>query len=227
MIDWDDTIGDFRQAELHALQDIYVNYDLQRVYADFQSFYDIYHPYNLHLWDLYGYGKITKEELEFERFYHPIKVLPDSEQIASQIGKKFLRLTTHYFSLLPQAAESVRTLAAHYPLTVVSNGFVEVQYEKIRRSGLEDCFQHVVLSEEAGVQKPDAAIFEYALRLNGIGKEDALMIGDRWSSDIQGALNAGIDQMWITLTPPDDNHPSTYWVKSLSEAVSRLTVELS
>ena len=110
--------------------------------------------------------------------------------LAEQMSEDFLHLTTKYFSLLPGAEELVRYLAKKYPLTVVTNGFIEVQYEKFDKSGLRDCFSHIVLSEEVGCQKPNPRIYEEALRMNGVSAAEAVMIGDSWNSDIQGAINA-------------------------------------
>jgi putative hydrolase of the HAD superfamily len=133
-------------------------------------------------------------------------------------------MTTARFSLLPGAEELVRYLAKKYPLTVVTNGFVEVQYEKFDKSGLRDCFAHIVLSEEVGCQKPNPRIFEEALRMNGLAAEDVVMIGDSWNSDIQGAINAGIDQIWIRKSkdPLSEGQTATYLVKTLSEIMDIL-----
>ena len=138
-------------------------------------------------------------------------------------------MTTARFSLLEGAEELVRYLAAKYPLTVVTNGLVEVQYEKFDKSGLRDCFSHIVLSEEVGCQKPNPKIFEEALRLNSLQAEDVVMIGDSWSSDIQGAINAGIDQIWIRKSKEQGaknqdttEKTATYIVHSLSEVMEIL-----
>jgi putative hydrolase of the HAD superfamily len=140
------------------------------------------------------------------------------------MSEDFLHLTTAHFSLLEGAEELVRYLAEKYPLTVVTNGFVEVQYEKFDRSGLRDCFAHIVLSEEVGCQKPNPRIYEEALRMNGISAEEAVMIGDSWNSDIQGAINAGIDQIWIRKSqdPLPNGQSATYIVKSLAEVMEIL-----
>ena len=220
-LDWDDTIGDFSHAEQYALRDLYSIYGLERLYADFQDFYDCYHPYNIYLWELYGRSEITKEELAFRRFYHPVESMQNGESAAKRMAEDFLRLTTKYFRLLPGAEETVRYLSERYPLTIVSNGFVEVQYTKIRLSGLSDCFRHVVLSEEAGVQKPNPLIYEQALQLNGIQRDEVLMIGDSYNSDIQGAINAGIDQLWITKDLAD-SRPSTYRTGDISDCKTLL-----
>jgi putative hydrolase of the HAD superfamily len=148
-----------------------------------------------------------------------LKVKGERQEVAAlaeQLSDDFLNMTTARFSLLPGAEELVRYLAAKYPLTVVTNGFVEVQYEKFDKSGLRDCFAHIVLSEEVGCQKPNPRIFEEALRMNGLQAEDVVMIGDSWNSDIQGAINAGIDQIWVT-NADKANGDATYIVNSLEE----------
>ncbi len=227
-IDWDQTIGDFWNAAKLAQQDIFVKYDLQRFYPSAEAFYEVYHPHNLMLWDLYGEDKITKPYLQHDRFYWPLTQSPhykkeddaEIQAMADLIAADFEELTTQHFALLPHSAEVVRYLASKYPLTVVSNGFVSVQYRKIKASGLQDCFAHIVLSEEVGVNKPQPEIYEYALRINGVNAEDVIMIGDTYASDIQGAINAGIDQIWIqspTLTEQEKQKPATYKLNNLLE----------
>ena len=241
-IDWDDTIGDFLGAAKLALQDMYEKYNLSEYFASFEEFFLLYKPHNIELWDKYGKDLVTKEYLSFDRFFFPLmhgsrvgerlKVKGERQEVAAlaeQLSEDFLNMTTARFSLLPGAEELVRYLAKKYPLTVVTNGFVEVQYEKFDKSGLRDCFAHIVLSEEVGCQKPNPCIFEEALRMNGLQAEDVVMIGDSWSSDIQGAINAGIDQIWIrknkeqgTKSQETIEQTATYIVQSLSEVMEIL-----
>ena len=167
-----------------------------------------------------------------DRFLFPLmhgSLYPNGEtaqviRLAMTMSDDFLALTTAHFSLLPGAEEIVRYLAEKYPLTIVTNGFIEVQYEKFDKSGLKDCFSHIVLSEEVGCQKPNPRIFEEALRMNGLQAEDVVMIGDSWNSDIQGAINAGIDQIWIRKSkdPLPEGQSATYLVQSLSEVMGIL-----
>ena len=126
------------------------------------------------------------------------------KELAHKMGDEFLRLTNKYFSVLPGAAEVVRELAKRYPLTIISNGFKEVQYYKFAHSGLADCFAHTIISEEVGINKPQPGIFQIALEKNGVTADEAVMIGDSYSSDIQGAKNAGIDQIWLHEGPTDE-----------------------
>ena len=231
-LDWDDTIGDFHGAADLALAQMYGKYQLDRYFASLDEFVGLYKPHNLELWAKYGEDKVTKEYLSLDRFLFPLmhgSLYPNGEtaqvvRLAMTMSDDFLALTTAHFSLLPGAEEIVRYLAEKYPLTIVTNGFVEVQYEKFDKSGLKDYFSHIVLSEEVGCQKPNPRIFEEALRLNGLSADEVVMVGDSWYSDIQGAINAGIDQIWIRKSndPLPEGQSATYLVQSLSEVMEIL-----
>ena len=203
-LDWDDTIGDWTTAEHKALQDIYSTYHLDRLYTTFEDYLNVYKPYNLELWGMYGRGEVTKEWLHLQRFLRPLLINDANGEndkmvkLAHEIGAEFLRLTNKHFCLMPDAAEVVRYLAAKYPLTIISNGFKEVQYYKFEHSGLAPYFTHTLISEEVGINKPQPEIFRIALQRNGISADEAVMIGDSYTSDIAGAKAAGIDQIWIT-----------------------------
>jgi len=223
-LDWDDTIGDWAGAARKALQDLYAMYHLEVLYKTSEEFIEAYEPYNLQLWGMYGRGEMGKEELQFLRFYRPIERLAESDErlteMAHEMGADFLRLTNHYFSLLPGADGVVRELAKRYPLTIISNGFKEVQYYKFAHSGLADCFAHTIISEEVGINKPQPEIFRIALQMNGVTADEAVMIGDSYSSDIQGAKNAGIDQIWLHEGATDET--ATYIVPQLKDVLKLL-----
>lgn len=235
-IDWDDTIGDFVGAAKRALQEMYDKYNLSDYFASHEEFVSLYKPHNIELWDKYGKDLVTKEYLSFDRFFYPLmhgsKVKGKKGKVkgenlcvlAEQLSEDFLNMTTAHFSLLEGAEELVRYLAKKYPLTVVTNGFIEVQYEKFDKSGLRDCFSHIVLSEEVGCQKPNPRIYEEALRMNGVSAAETVMIGDSWNSDIQGAINAGIDQIWIRKSkdPLPEGQSATYLVHTLSDVMEIL-----
>ncbi|MFT3751772.1 MAG: HAD-IA family hydrolase [Paludibacter sp.] len=126
--------------------------------------------------------------------------------------------------LIPFAKELLDYLYQKYPLTIVSNGFTEVQYKKIRSANLEHYFSHIVLSEEAKALKPDKGIFEYALKLNNATPGETIMIGDSYEADIIGAQNAGIDQVYFNPypSPADDVLQCTFKIKSLEELLHLL-----
>ncbi|MCQ2342737.1 MAG: YjjG family noncanonical pyrimidine nucleotidase [Paludibacteraceae bacterium] len=230
LIDWDQTIGDWETAEYNALRDLYANHYLQEWFDSFEQYFAIYKERNTALWLQYGNGEICKEYLHRERFLYPllhILNLPFAPQpmiaLADTMGTEFLALTNHYFCLMPDAKEVVTRLADKYPLTIVSNGFGEVQYYKIQHSELQSCFRHIIISEEIGINKPQPGIYLEALRRNGVAPDEAVMIGDSFSSDIQGAQSAGIDQIWITYGHPHpDEQTATYEVTALADVLNIL-----
>ncbi|MBQ0118212.1 MAG: YjjG family noncanonical pyrimidine nucleotidase [Bacteroidales bacterium] len=229
LIDWDQTIGDWDYAAYHALQDLFAQYRLEEFFPSFQQWFDTYEEHNLVLWGRYGKGEITRAFLQRDRFLYPITqqlrldIAPRPLiDLADRIGKDFLQLTNRYFTLLPDAAEIVRYLADKYPLTIISNGFGEVQHYKIAHSGLQQCFKYILLSEEVGINKPQPGIYQRALELNGVTADEAIMIGDSYNSDILGAQNAHIDQLWIRPSSAPKEQTATYEVTNIRDIMQIL-----
>lgn len=194
LIDLDDTLWDFRRNSKIAMQEIYNDYELNQYYDSFESFCDIYMVKNHQLWAQYAKGEITKDYLSLERFLYPLRVVGNEDvELAKKLGKDFLYRTTMQTNLVDGAIETLEYLKAQgYILSIISNGFVEVQYTKLRRSGLIPYFANVFLSEEIGYQKPDIRFFQTVLDRLNASPSECLVIGDNFQTDIQGAQNANI-----------------------------------
>ncbi len=210
LIDLDDTLWDFRRNSKIAMQEIYNDYELNQYYDSFESFYDVYMVKNHQLWELYAKGEITKDYLSLERFLYPLRIVGNENiELAQKLGKDFLYRTTLQTNLVDGAIEILEYLKAKgYTLSIISNGFVEVQYTKLRRSGLLPYFAHIFLSEEIGCQKPDIRFFQTVLdRLNASSSE-CLVIGDNFQTDIQGAQNAGMKAIFfVNNTQKSEENP--------------------
>jgi putative hydrolase of the HAD superfamily len=106
------------------------------------------------------------------------------------------------FALLRLFPDTMSTLihlkAQGYHLGVISNGITIKQYEKLVRLGLHHFFQSVITSQEAGVEKPDVAIFELAMKTMGCKAENSVMIGNSFNDDVLGAINAGMSAVFLT-----------------------------
>jgi putative hydrolase of the HAD superfamily len=100
--------------------------------------------------------------------------------------------------VLDGAVELVERLAAVVPVAVVTNGPPDIQRLKIEQTGIGSLLSAVVVSGETGIGKPDPAAFGVALDLLGVSPEHAVMVGDSWERDVQGALAAGMRAVWIS-----------------------------
>jgi putative hydrolase of the HAD superfamily len=105
-------------------------------------------------------------------------------------------------------------------MVIVTNGASCLQREKLAASGLGPRFDAVVVSGDLGVRKPDASVFRHALGL--VGADHGVMIGDSLASDIDGALGAGLDAVWINRFgdgPGRDGVPEIADLSGLADAL--------
>lgn len=219
-IDLDDTLIDTVENTKITIREIYEDYDLQNYFSSFDDFFvNHYRPNNIRLWKAYEKHEITKQELMDERFTGVFREVADiSDERAQEMNRDFLGRIVLKSSLIDGAVELLDYLKPKYRLCILSNGFSEMQYVKIKSAGLEGYFDDVVLSDVVGINKPQVGIFEYALRKANVDKSEVIMLGDNYSSDIIGAYNAGIGQIWFN---PNDSQAAdfepTYVVNQLSE----------
>ena len=198
-IDFDDTLYDTRGNAVIALSETFEAFHLERYFADPQTFYDAYWWANIDLWTRYSKGEITRDYLIVERFRRPLsegKGIEVTEALCLEMSDRFLDFCASKTGVIDGAHELMDYLKQRgYRMHMTSNGFHEVQYKKLAACGMRDYFDTIILSENAGVNKPSPAFFDYALRQSGASRETTLMIGDNLQTDILGALNAGIDAL--------------------------------
>ena len=198
LIDLDDTLWDIHQNSKECLEEIYHDYGYHNFYPTFDDYYNVYFPNNLRLWSLYSNGAIQKNELAIERFLIPVRPFGiDDPEYAKKLSTDFLERTTRKTRLIDGTMDLLEYLKPNYKMHILSNGFREVQFKKIENSGLRPYFDKIILSEDAGINKPHADIFTYTLKNTNSRRDQTLMIGDNWDADIVGARNSRIDQLWF------------------------------
>lgn len=222
-IDFDDTLYDTRGNAIIALEELYEWAQLGDYFDSPQVFYDAYWKTNLELWGQYARGEIDRQYLIVERFRRPLSVgrgLNPTVEYCLEVSDKFLDLCASKPGTIEGAHDLLSYLKDRgYRLHMASNGFHEVQYHKLASAQMTDYFDTIILSEDAGANKPSAQFFDYALKKTGAVKETSLMIGDNYNTDILGAKNAGIDAMLFRrwgrdFVPPQ---PVEYVVDELCE----------
>ena len=117
--------------------------------------------------------------------------------LAKRLSDRYRGINIAHVGIYPDAIETLEAVGARYPLGLVTNGLSHVQRPKIERFDLERYFDVVVVSGEAGVQKPDPAIFRLALDALGTRPEATVYIGDNPYHDVAGARASGLGAIWV------------------------------
>jgi putative hydrolase of the HAD superfamily len=125
--------------------------------------------------------------------------------------------------IYPDAAETLAKLGEKYELTMITNGATELQREKIRRLGIENSLNEVIVSQELGHHKPSKEIFMEMTRRVGCKPEEITYIGNNYRKDIVGAHEAGWNTIWVNRheETPDTVIPE-HTVKELHELLEFL-----
>ena len=224
LFDLDGTLWDFRLNSRLALEETFKKFNLPGNGLSFDRFLDLYHRVNDELWGAYRQGRMDKETLRWQRFARTLHELsPDLEPLARQMDVAYLEFSRQKTNLIPGTIDVLKYLSPKYRLFIVTNGFNEVQFSKIRNSGLEPYFEGIVTSEIAGAMKPDPLFFQYTLNMCQASATECLVIGDDAETDIAGAAQAGIDQVFfIGHRSKGKNQPGTYCISSLKDLTAIL-----
>lgn len=197
--DLDHTLWDFDKNAQETLNELYEQYRLCDLgLSSCEDFITTYTANNHALWAEYHLGRISKETLREQRFrktFLELGVHPD--HIPHQFEDDYVRLTPYRTHLFSGAEQVLSYLQQKYTLHIISNGFKESTLVKMEVSGLNPYFRNVIISEDVGVNKPDKAIFEYALDKAGATVAESIMIGDSIEADIRGAQGYGMQAIYF------------------------------
>jgi len=220
-IDFDDTLYDTYGNAVIALRETFEAFHLEQWFPDPQVFYDVYWQTNIDLWSRYSRGEITRDFLIVERFRRPLSEgqgLEVTEALCLEMSDKFLDYCANKPGVVEGAHELMDYLQSKgYRMHLCSNGFHEVQYRKLAACGLRDYFNTIILSEDAGANKPSKQFFDYAFKASGANLKTTLMIGDNLQTDIVGAHEAGLDTILFNRWNVEPSDIPTHTVTTLRE----------
>ncbi len=247
LFDLDRTLWDFDKNSHNVLTSLYHKRSLNENFGieSSEEFIAKYQETNHLLWSKYELGEISKEYLRVARFNDPLahflEVAKDSnntspiahswssdqiKEFATKFSESYMDDMSRERELFPNTVKVLEHLKANgAKIGIVTNGFKEVQYNKLRVSEILHFMDAIIISEEVGAHKPSPIIFKRALEsLCGAEyynnnrlevRAEALMIGDDFINDIEGAQIFGIDQFYFNpYNKPCDGGP-TYMGRDL------------
>ena len=224
LADLDDTLFDHAYATRHALKALQA---AEHALAEW-PIDDLFHHHNLILDTMHPRvlaRELTVDEARLVRFARLLKDAgaDESEARAVQAAAIYRHAYEQGWRAVPGAHELLDLLRAEgCRIVVVTNNGVMEQRLKLDRCDLAPRIDALITSEEVGTPKPGKAIFDAALARAGADAASAVMLGDAWHTDIEGARQCGIRAVWFNrrgLTSPD---PGVVEIRALTPAADAL-----
>ena len=192
LLDLDNTIFDFNTSSRLAFVSLLKDLNISRG----NGLYKEYKRINKGVWQKLENGELTSDEVKWRRFQEFFDFI-DHRDDPHMANERYLDHLVDHFRFIEGAEEVVKYLQASYRLGVVTNGLQQVQRARLKRSGIEEKFDVIVISEEIGSAKPQKSYFDEAFRrMNQPSLEKVLIVGDNLTSDIKGGIDYGIDTCW-------------------------------
>ncbi len=207
LFDADNTLLDFDRDENCALRKAMKLYGVPVTEENISTYVEI----NQGMWKALERGELTKPELKrtrFRKFFDAIGFETDADVF--EVNEKYLSLLGEGGNTLDGAVDLCRELKEEgYDLYIVTNGVANTQKNRLTKSGLLPFFTEVFVSEAVGHQKPKKEYFDYVLsHIKEKDMDKIILVGDSLTSDIKGAMNAGIKSVWLNLK--DQELPEEY-----------------
>jgi 2-haloacid dehalogenase len=215
LFDLDGTLLDYDAAESAALDATLRGAGL----ATSDDVRAAYRRINAAHWQRLEEGRTTPDRLRVERWRELLVDHDLSHVDAGGVADDYIGHLANGAHLLDGALDVLDDLGRDHRIAFVTNGLADVQRPRLGAAGLLDRAEIVVISDEVGVAKPDAGIFDLAVDLMGEPpRREILMIGDSLSSDIAGGAAAGMDTAWVN----PDRRPAvevqpTFDIRSVTE----------
>jgi putative hydrolase of the HAD superfamily len=196
LFDLDDTLFDHHRSASAALRCIHQSFAPSVAFDAFERHHTQYLE-EMHVEVLAG--RVEMNEARRERFRRVFRALGLALP-ADQTDAVATAYRTGYLAArraMDGAIELLTALHARTRIGIVSNNLLDEQVEKLHHCRMDPFVDVLVVSEEAGIAKPDPGIFQIALDRLGIRAEETVMVGDSWANDIVGARRAAIRAVWF------------------------------
>ena len=225
LCDLDDTLFDHDRATRESLADLQRRHQVLTCWSldEFDQRHRVQLE-TLHLEVLAG--RLVIDEARRQRFGNLLaQAGVEDASLADTVASNYRTTYAANWHPVAGAIEMLRAVRADgHRIVIVTNNGVAEQQLKLERCGIGACIDVMITSEEIGITKPDPAIFEQALSCVGANASDAVMLGDAWGTDIEGARAAGVTPVWFNPRRRPSPDPTVLELVSLEPAADALAV---
>ncbi|BCB05123.1 HAD family hydrolase [Bacillus sp. KH172YL63] len=159
------------------------------------------------------HGEISTYEFKIERWKEAFdsfgvkmnnEAIEQFESLFHITSMTFIKMNEHVLNLMDE-------LTKRYEVAIVTNGLYDPR-QKVINMGLGEIFiqDKIFHSEPLGMRKPDSRIYRIALEAFNKEPEETIFIGDSWTHDVIGPMDAGMDAIWVNfrgIEKPTDHTP--------------------
>jgi putative hydrolase of the HAD superfamily len=195
--DLDHTLWDFETNSNLTFQKIFKECHVD---LSVEKFMVHYTPINHQYWKMYRENKIEQEELRYYRLKDTFQAvdIDASDELVNLLSERYILNLSNQTALLPYTKEILTYLKGKYELHIITNGFNQIQYKKLKNSAIDNYFKTVTTAEEVTYKKPHPKVFYHALNKAQADKKESLMIGDNLEADIIGAVQIGMQAIHLS-----------------------------
>jgi putative hydrolase of the HAD superfamily len=117
---------------------------------------------------------------------------------AFEMNAQYISFLINESNLISGALSLLNFFKDKIPMGILTNGLKEAQRPRLSKAEITHYFDHIIVSDEIGMSKPNQEIFTLAKHTSGnIPKENILLVGDNPYSDIEGAQKFGFKTIWF------------------------------
>ncbi len=216
--DLDHTLWDYESNSRDTLEELFHHFELKRHHFSVAEFIEQFEKTNHKLWDLFNRGHIDKSYIRNKRFIQIFEAFGLSqEEVPITLSDQYLAQCPLKTKVIPHSFETLHYLSGNYQLHILTNGFSTIQKTKLEAAKLAPFFDLIIHAESTKFKKPQVEIFNFAVNQTNAAKHECIMIGDNLKTDILGARNAVMDQVFFNPKSYKHDVEVTYEVKCLSE----------
>ncbi|GKX65170.1 YjjG family noncanonical pyrimidine nucleotidase [Inconstantimicrobium mannanitabidum] len=214
LMDLDNTILDFNAAEKDGFKKVIHEIGLSYNNDLLQQYQNI----NNSLWHSLEQGKISKDIVLNTRFSEFFK-LYDIQVDGKEIERMFRFHLDNSSALIPNAEDTlIKLKTMGKKIYSASNGLYSTQIKRLSNAGIINLFDGHFISDIIKHEKPSPYFFDFCIKnLSEVPKSSILMVGDSPTSDVQGAINSGIDSCFYKYDKTSTCTYSKHTIHDLSE----------